>query len=64
MIVNTVVIAKYVLVGGVWLLVSYVAYLAKNGMNTNKDTKLKVMSCRKQVRQFKKLDDADKNTLW
>lgn len=57
-------IAKYVVLGATWILVSYVGYIAKNNINTNKNTRLRVMSCRKQVRQFKKLDDADKNSIF
>lgn len=57
-------IAKYVALGGTWLLVSYIGYIVKSNTSKIKDTKLTVMSCRKQIKQFKRLDEADSNSIW
>lgn len=58
------VIAKYVALGGTWLLVSYVGYLIKSNNDKGQSTKLKVMSCRKQVKKFKRLDEADNKSIF
>lgn len=57
-------IAKYVALGSTWLLVSYVGYIAKTKSSKSNNTKLKVMSCRKQIKQFKRLDEADNNSIF
>lgn len=59
-----IVIAKYVALGGTWLLVSYVGYIIKNNSGKTNNTKLKVMSCRRQIRRFKRLDEADNNSIF
>lgn len=58
------VISKYVALGGTWLLVSYVGYLIKSNNDKSQSTKLKVMSCRKQVKKFKRLDEADNKSIF
>lgn len=55
-------IAKYVALGGIWVLTTYVAYIAKS--NGTKESKLKVMSCRREIKRFSKLDEADKNSIF
>lgn len=55
-------IAKYVALGGIWILTTYIAYIVKN--NTTKENKLKVMSCRREIKRFSKLDEADKNSIF
>lgn len=57
-------IAKYIALGGTWILVSYVGYVAKTKSNKTNNTKLKVMSCRRQVKRFKRLDEADNNSIF
>lgn len=55
-------IARYVALGGIWILTTYVAYIAKN--NSTKENKLRVMSCRREIKRFSKLDEADKNSIF
>lgn len=57
-------IAKYIALGGTWILVSYLGYIAKTKSSNTNSTKLKVMSCRRQVKRFKKLDEADNNSIF
>lgn len=57
-------IAKYIALGGTWLLVSYVGYIIKSKSSKTNNTKLKVMSCRRQVKKFKKLDEADNKSIF
>lgn len=59
-----VVIAKYIALGGTWILVSYLGYIAKTKSSKTNNTKLKVMSCRRQIRRFKRLDEADNNSIF
>jgi len=59
-----IVIAKYIALGGTWILVSYVGYIAKINSSKTNNTKLKIMSCRRQVKKFKKLDEADNNSIF
>lgn len=42
----------------IWILASYIVYILSSG------SKLKIMSCRKKLRRFKKLDESDKNSLF
>lgn len=57
-------IARYIALGGTWILVSYVGYIIKSNSSKSNNTKLKVMSCRRQVKRFKKLDEADNNSIF
>ncbi len=57
-------IAKYIALGGTWILVSYVGYIIKSNSNKSNNNKLKVMSCRRQIKQFKRLDEADNNSIF
>ncbi len=59
-----IVIAKYIALGGTWILVSYLGYIAKTKSSKTNNTKLKIMSCRRQIRRFKKLDEADNNSIF
>lgn len=59
-----IVIAKHIALWGTWILVSYVGYIAKTKSSKTNNTKLKVMSCRRQIRRFKKLDEADNNSIF
>lgn len=59
-----IVIAKYIALGGTWILVSYLGYIAKTKSGKTNNTKLKIMSCRRQIRRFKKLDEADNNSIF
>ena len=58
------VIAKYTALGCTWLLISYIGYLIKTNNDKNETTKLKVMTCRKQIKTFKRLDDADNKSIF
>ncbi|HAK41626.1 MAG TPA: hypothetical protein DCM59_01405 [Clostridium sp.] len=57
-------IAKYIALGGTWILVSYVGYIIKSNSNKSNNNKLKVMSCRRQIKQFKRLYEADNNSIF
>jgi hypothetical protein len=48
---------------GAWLSISYLAYTFKSSNNKNKD-KLKVMSVRKVLKQYKRLNDADNKSIF
>lgn len=57
-----VLIARYVAIGGIWVLTTYIAYIFKTN-NSNVD-KLKTMSCRHELKGYKRLDEADSKSLW
>lgn len=59
-----IVIAKYITLGGTWILVSYIGYIIKTNSSKTNNTKLKVMSCRRQVKKFKRLDEADNKSIF
>lgn len=59
-----IVIAKYIALGGTWILVSYIGYIIKNNSGKANNTKLKIMSCRRQVKKFKRLDEADNKSIF
>lgn len=59
-----IVIAKYIALGGTWILVSYIGYIIKNNSGKTNNTKLKIMSCRRQVKKFKRLDEADNKSIF
>lgn len=48
---------------GVWLSISFLAYNLKHTNSTSKK-KLKVMSVRKVLKQYKRLNDADNKSIF
>ena len=54
-----VLIGKYLIITTTWLGVSFMVYKSKNKTN-----KMQVMSCRKQLKRYDKINAADKDSIF
>lgn len=59
-----VLIGKYLIIGSVWLGMSYLGLQAKKNFTMASKSKLSVMSCRRQLKRYEKINNADKESIF
>lgn len=49
---------------GAWGIVSLVVFQIRVGVKSNKSEKINIMSCRNELKKYKRINDADKKSMF